>query len=383
MQAKRILSLFLSALTAFTAFSLWVGCNKETEKEEPNVGDPTVQAVTPAIGEKVSLVNEYIYKFSTTYVLGESEGISGQYVTYTDNFAPVGVELSWTAEGDPTGYELLLSTDKKFTSPTTYTLTENSVCLEDLFVNYTYYWKVTAKYEAEEDRTSKYFTFTTENTPRTISIEGVSNTRDIGGKKAAGGKLVKQGVAYRGAHLDEVTSMGSRMAKEKYGIKTDLDLREANINITGNSSPLKGDVRYVNYSCPYYWGGTDGIDSPLYRKNLAGAIRVFANADNYPIFFHCSLGRDRTSMISMLLLGLLGVSKTDIYIDYEMSAFSYRGTMNGSSMTNLILAFENTYNGIMQTTGKKTFQEACEAFLLDIHITPQEIAAIRSNLLED
>ena len=370
MGKKRFISIALAILTGGMLFG---GCGKEE-----TVGDDSIQALTPSEGETVVLVNEDMADFIASYAIG----ISDEYVTKTDNFAPVGVELSWTAEGTPTEYVVSVATDKDFSDKKTYVVSENVLILQDLFVNYTYYWKVTAKYETEE-KTSKYFTFSTANTPRTIEMEGVSNTRDIGGKITASGKKVKQGMAFRGAYLDEIKPAGKLKALETYGIKTDLDLRKAAEGTAGKGSPLGETVQYINYSCPYYWGGDAGIDNPKNHENLANAIRVFADETNYPVFFHCSVGRDRTSMVAMLIEGLLGVSQDDIFMDYETSAFSYRGTLDGASMTNMVNTFQTTYVHLLIMDEERDLQAACETYLLSIGVTQAEIDSIRSILLED
>ena len=372
MKAKKWMSVAMAVLTSATLLG---GCGGQKEE---NKGDSSIQALTPSEGETVVLVNEHMQDFIASY----GNGISQEYVTHTDNFAPVGVELSWTAEGTPTEYVVLVDTDKTFASPDTYTVTTTSLTLQDLFVNYTYYWKVTAKY-GKEEKTSKAFMFMTANTPRTIEIDGVSNTRDIGGKITMSGQKVKQGMAYRGAYLDEIKPAGKVKALETYGIKTDLDLRKAAEGTAGKGSPLGEEVYYVNYSCPYYWGGLTGIDNAKNHENLANAIRVFADKDNYPIFFHCSVGRDRTSMIAMLIEGLLGVGEEDLFIDYETSAFSYRGTLDGTSMEHMVNTFDTTYRHLRLFDEGGDFQAACVNFLLSIGITQAEIDSIRAILLEN
>jgi len=41
--------------------------------------------------------------------------------------------------------------------------------------------------------------------------------------------------------------------------------------------------------------------------------------DNYPILLFCNAGKDESSLISALLLGLLGVDDRDIADDYSLS----------------------------------------------------------------
>ena len=372
MKKKRGLSVVLAALTGIMLFG---GCGGESDE---NKGDSSIKALTPSDGETVVLVNADITDFLASYEMG----ISQNYVTKTDNFAPVGVTLSWQAEGTPTEYVVSVDTDKAFSSPDVYTVGESSLLLENLFVNSTYYWKVTAKYEGEE-KTSKYFTFETANTPRTIWIDGVSNTRDIGGKITTSGKKIKQGMAYRGAYLDEIKPAGKTKALETYGIKTDLDLRKAAEGTAGKGSPLGEAVAYINYSCPYYWGRGTGIDNVKNHENLANAIRVFADDRNYPIFFHCSVGRDRTSMVAMLIEGLLGVGAEDLFIDYEISAFSHRGTLDGTAMTQMVNIFNTTYTNLLGLNENRDFQAACETFLLSIGVTQAELDSIKNILLQD
>ena len=193
---------------------------------------------------------------------------------------------------------------------------------------------------------------------------------------------MRQGIAYRGARLDAITSNGVVSALKTYGIKTDLDLRKNGEGTAGGVSPLGNEVRYFNYSCPYYWGGTDGINNPNNYENLAAAIKVFADADNYPIYYHCSIGRDRTSMVTMLLLGVLGVSITDIFMDYEVSFLTSRTFYDTATPEHMMNIFTATCTNISVYNEGTTFAQQCEDYLLDIGVTAEEIAAIRANMLE-
>ena len=50
-----------------------------------------------------------------------------------------------------------------------------------------------------------------------------------------------------------------------------------------------------------------------------------SNKNNYPIYFHCNSGADRTGTLAFLILGLLGVSYEDITRDFETTSFTYYG----------------------------------------------------------
>ena len=48
-------------------------------------------------------------------------------------------------------------------------------------------------------------------------------------------------------------------------------------------------------------------------------MEVFAKTEK-AILFHCQEGKDRTGIISMILLGLANVARADIIADYEISS---------------------------------------------------------------
>ncbi|KAJ2823551.1 hypothetical protein GGI24_003650 [Coemansia furcata] len=55
------------------------------------------------------------------------------------------------------------------------------------------------------------------------------------------------------------------------------------------------------------------------KEEFAAVMRIFADPCAYPILFHCQHGKDRTGIIAMLLLGILGVDEEVIAADYAQS----------------------------------------------------------------
>lgn len=337
-----------------------------------------LKAVYPKNNAIAILSNEQIAE----YAAGYDVGMSAAYDRNGDCYFMDGITLQWnTSDIQAQSYTVAISTNSDLLGAVEYTVEENKLHIDDLFVSYTYYWQITA-HCADKEETSAIYTFRTAKTPRTIRIDKVSNTRDIGGYMTISGKQVKQGMAYRGAYLDEIVEKGTSQALETYKIKTDLDLRKDGEGSAGNRSPLGETVQYVHYSCPYYLGGNTGINVAENHANLAGAIKTFANADNYPIFYHCSVGRDRTGMVSMILLCLLGVSEENIMMDYELSFFSYRGTLDGADLNHMMSVFKAAYNYVATFGGAETPVQGCENYLKVIGVTEEEIASIRSLMLE-
>ena len=152
--------------------------------------------------------------------------------------------------------------------------------------------------------------------PRWYDGMGVENLRDLGGWTGLGGRKVKTGVLYRSAHLASVKD--KRAFRERYGIVTDLDLREpkALVGLKG-VSPLGRSIRLVNMSAPTYQQFGTGEN----RAYFAQVFRTILADKNRPLLFHCAKGADRTGSIAFLLNGLLGVGESDLVLDWEVTAF--------------------------------------------------------------
>jgi protein-tyrosine phosphatase len=278
-------------------------------------------------------------------------------------------------------YQLEIGLKSDFSDAQTYATFANSVQLPDLFASKTYYYRVTARSAAQTVR-SRTFSFKTAALPRTITVPGVSNTRDIGGYFTLDGKYqVKQGIFYRGGAIN---AAGVDTLLNTYGIKTDLDVRGDGSSTTVGS-PLGEGVNYVECTGPYYLGDV-GINSsnPTYRSALLREIQTCAVKENYPIYLHCSLGRDRTGTLAFLINALLGVGERDLFMDYEVSFFSEAGTRDHQTPVHMVgEAFRGMYNYIAAYSVGGTIQENTEKFMLDLGVTAEEIASIREILLEE
>lgn len=285
------------------------------------------------------------------------------------------VRLEWKPMKQTTMYSVTLATDKEFTDKIIYETEECFVELDNLLMGTDYYWTVTGK-----DKTTTVKCFHTAHTARTIMIDGVSNTRDCGGFKTEDGKTVKLGMIYRGAKLENITEKGKQTMLEQLCVRTDLDLRDK-AEIKGLNSVLGDGIQYLNYSGPYYWGD-NGIAVKEYREAILGEIRTFANADNYPVYVHCSLGRDRTGTICFLINALLGVDEQDLYLDYKLSFLSEAGMVDDPNIDNMISQYQHMYNRVKKYAPDGTMAEATEEFMLRIGVTQEEIATIRRLLLE-
>ncbi len=361
--------------------------SSKVDNESSNTSDAPViieseniVCISPQNASSVCLLNEDMDSYaSKEYIPAKMD----EYFTGKDNFAPKSIKLTWSVNGSrPKNYQIEVSLNSDMSQSVKYSLSKSELTLYNLFAAKTYYWRVLFN-SGTKTFGSKVFSFTTQNyPPRTIYAEGVSNTRDIGGWTTADGKRVKQGMIYRGAKLNDITSNGIKTMVDELGIKMDLDLR--NSSETGGKyvSPLGTDVNYCNVSFPYYALGTNtSIDDSINHEAIATVMGVIANPDNYPIYIHCSIGRDRTGTLVSLINGLLGVSEEDLSRDYELSYFAGCFGENPIPMREMLPKFL-TIPDYIKTYSGKNYSECVENFLLQIGVSKNDIESIRSIMLE-
>ena len=345
--------------------------------EEPGITiDWVIEPITPANGSTFTLANERVYAWYENYDFKTTD--TDAHCLKEDIFLPECPIFLWSVGEDARYYKLYISKNSDMSEAQCYLTSVPNVSVEHLYTGTTYYWYVDAVYENYTVRSEK-FSFTTKQTPRTVDIDGVSNARDLGGYVTVDGKVIKQGMIYRSAKLDDITELGRYTLLHVLGIKTDLDLRGYE-----EDAPID-ELNYVPVACPWYSTGGNHIWMNDYNKEeFAKAIKVFANPDNYPVIFHCSLGRDRTGTLAMVLGGLLGLDENTLMMEYELSVFSYWGTYDGTKYNNgLRNSIHDTYLYIANNYEGDSFSEKVESFLLEIGVTLEEIDSIRTIMLEE
>lgn len=402
-EKKKLLSVILCTTMAFAMTGL---SGIMSNADERNVYVPTITSA-PSKAEVVNLLKGDILEYASNYQLYKSAnylpegyptgyGSSADTKKRPDDFAPASVTLSWESEDGVQYYTVKVATTKDFSDAMSYVTLDTSLELFDLFAGKTYYYQIVAKF-ADKAVKSQVFSFKTANLIRTIELEGVSNTRDAGGYYTVDGNRIRQGLVYRGGKLEDITPAAKEKALNYYGFKTDLDLRAEK-----SVSPLGDSVNFVNVSGPYYVTGSSantlvasgtGINSTqdssrgtwngTYRDALLKEIKTFANPENYPIYVHCSLGRDRTGTIIFLINALCGVGEMDLYMDYEASFFSTVGCLDAQTPQNIVGgAFAGLMNA-MKKYGSGSLAENVEKFMLDLGVTQAEIDTIRSIMIEE
>ena len=172
--------------------------------------------------------------------------------------------------------------------------TGNYVDVYNLEIATTYYYKVVNNTFEIEGEVGKIVV--EDQAPRNLYVPGMTNVRDIGGWGIETlTKRIKQGLIYRTARGNSITEAGKTILKQDLGIKTEIDLRHPELDdgIVGVSS----DIDYYNFpiNCE---------DKVLPRQDNQDSIKqcfeIFADPNNYHIMYHCTLGRDRGGIVSIL-----------------------------------------------------------------------------------
>jgi protein-tyrosine phosphatase len=159
----------------------------------------------------------------------------------------------------------------------------------------------------------------------------VDEWRDLGGIRTTDGRTIRPGALVRARSLDALEDDGWA-ALHELGVRTLIDLRNdderasapAPTGISAVHLPLDGSDRefWDEWSADWRFG------TPVYyaphisrfpERSLA-VLTAIAYARPGGVLFHCMGGRDRTGMVTMLVLALLGVAAEDIAADYELSA---------------------------------------------------------------
>lgn len=179
-----------------------------------------------------------------------------------------------------------------------------------------------------------------------IKLKKLANTRDLGGYKTSDGKTVISKKLIRSGHLGNAPTVDIDTLVNEYNLKTVIDLR-IDAEIKENPDNLPSCVEYIHF--------------PLLDKEFLGIARdeysikswfnLFKDSDRRPedvfydmyellvfgersseyipkifdvlinnsegsVLWHCSAGKDRVGIVTMLVLSALGVDKETVIEDF-------------------------------------------------------------------
>jgi protein-tyrosine phosphatase len=166
---------------------------------------------------------------------------------------------------------------------------------------------------------------------RLISLEGAVNFRDLGGYATVDGQRTRWRVLFRADGLGDLSETDFAVMRD-LGIRTVIDLRSGH---EVERSRFDVDAHPVDFHhFPFIdelpnveeWDRRPGLLGSQYKEMLDDAVpqiiralEVLAGPEAQPAVFHCTAGKDRTGLLSAIVLSLLGVPEETVVADYALS----------------------------------------------------------------
>lgn len=164
---------------------------------------------------------------------------------------------------------------------------------------------------------------------RVLPVEGAFNVRDLGGYATRDGGTTRWGAFLRADGLHKLSD-DSRTALVNRGVGTVIDLRhdkelQEKRNVFSDDSrvayhhvslinPTSLATRQIASLADLYIGMLESSQAELLR-----VFTVLADHGGTAALYHCAAGKDRTGVVSALLLELAGVPHDTIVDDYSLT----------------------------------------------------------------
>jgi protein-tyrosine phosphatase len=222
---------------------------------------------------------------------------------------------------------------------------------------------------------------------RRLTWEGCINVRDLGGLSTCDGRVTRWGAVVRSDNPSKLTAAGWS-ALYAHGIRTIISLRtDGQIEDVPDTAPRPSDLTTIQVAVEdladaafvQQWVVSDLWGTPLYYRDAlrrwpdrhVAAIAAVARARPGGVLIHCGRGHDRTGIIAMLLLALVGVSPDDIVADYELSLDPRREELVAREHTSV-------RDAILATLAWLDI----DTYLREGGLSQDDLAAVRTRLLE-
>lgn len=419
---KKHIKIISFILVLSTMLTVMVGCNSNKPKDNggSNKGEIVetvdVDLAMPNIRAYISRKNN---ENALAQMLSDQENKGKNDKEYLDK---QNVNFSWESMGNQETFTLSIASDKDF-NDILFTYETNATLVEDLGVfipGKTYYFKVVGSVSGEVEacvNTKRANCFKTKDLPvRYINAGTVLNVRDLGGWTTKDRtKKVKYGMLYRGGALDgfetyndslpsymitrgtsRLNDYAVKVFNEYLGIKGEIDLRGIPED-QHDDVPFNKDGKLCQYSGAVLTTIWTDLDNLTTKRAIKEYFSFLADESNYPIYFHCNGGADRTGALAFLINGLLGVDYKDLAVDYELTSYSFaagqcrtRSKIEGVGKEAHFLepdggdtsAVANCRKMLFSKYNTEDLQQAIEKFLIDCGVTETNIENVKSILLE-
>jgi protein-tyrosine phosphatase len=176
------------------------------------------------------------------------------------------------------------------------------------------------------------------NESRLVDLDGPANFRDLGGVATEDGGVVRTGRVFRSDSLSYLSGQDVERLRDQLGVRTVIDLRAGHEVEDYGHGPLDVHVRQLHMPIvdqtrepalpprkerkAWKFQTLDQIYTFMldeYAVRFAAVLAVIAEPENQPVVFHCAAGKDRTGLVSALILGLCGVPDSAIVADFAFT----------------------------------------------------------------
>jgi len=176
------------------------------------------------------------------------------------------------------------------------------------------------------------------NFKRHLEFDSIHNFRDLGGYRSRSGGRIAWRKVFRSGDLCRMSQRDIHQLKNVIGIRSVIDLRTAQeLAQQGNGHLQLADIKY--HHVPFMTGNPSKqeeerllnsfsnmgevylyfLQHPEYGQKIVQALEIIADPANYPLVFHCAVGKDRTGILAAILLCVLDVPAEDIIADYALT----------------------------------------------------------------
>ena len=168
---------------------------------------------------------------------------------------------------------------------------------------------------------------------RAIDLDGCVNFRDLGGYPTRGGRTLRWRLLFRSDALHALSPEDVKRLRDDLSLSDIVDLRSTFELDNEGRGPLGREPIAFHHN-PLFDGDPSAADrrrademslGERYvgmmehgHEKIVNAVRLLARAERGAVY-HCAAGKDRTGVISAIVLGTLGVSEELIVADYALS----------------------------------------------------------------
>lgn len=238
---------------------------------------------------------------------------------------------------------------------------------------------------------------------RRLPLHNAFNVRDLGGYAIDESRITNWQMIFRADGLHLLDEHDWKYL-EAVGIKYIIDLRSLS---EATSEPYHCETYGIKYrSLPFMKDAFDHTsveehesmehnefldslkldyvemleDASEVLKLIFEAIAV-ALREHVGVLFHCSAGKDRTGILSVLLLELCGVNEFDILADYQVSNTYNTLGINKTIFENFndhpnISSLLSSSTEMMKPLLQKLHKVGCKQYLIDVGVDERDLTTI-------